>query len=51
MYRMVYQNWNKEQASDELMNGGYGYHSMWKNIPSYIRKVDIEKIRSQAALD
>ncbi len=51
MYRMVYQDWSKEQASDELMNGGYGYHSMWKNIPAYIREVDVEKIRAEVERD
>lgn len=51
MYRMVYQDWSKEQASDELMKGDYGYHSMWKNIPTYIRTVNIEKIRTQIELD
>ena len=45
MYRVLYQNWSKEQALDELQNGGYGYHSMWKNIPIYLSDVDIEKIR------
>ncbi|MDE2427328.1 MAG: dual specificity protein phosphatase family protein [Burkholderiales bacterium] len=47
MYRMLYQGWSKEQALDELVNGGYGYHSMWKNIPVYIRQVDLEKIRTE----
>ena len=47
MYRILYQGWSKEQALDELENGGYGYHAMWKNIPTYLRKVDIEKIRAQ----
>ncbi|NDI87182.1 protein-tyrosine-phosphatase [Undibacterium sp. B2R-29] len=45
MYRILYQSWTKEQALEELTQGGYGYHSMWKNIPDYLRRVDIEKIR------
>jgi protein tyrosine/serine phosphatase len=45
MYRIVYQGWTKEAALDELFHGGYGYHSMWKNIPSYIKHVDVEKIK------
>ena len=45
MYRMLYQGWSKDEALQELTQGGYGYHSMWKNIPTYINKVDIEKIR------
>jgi tyrosine-protein phosphatase SIW14 len=43
MYRIVFQGWSKEEATDELMHGGYGYHSMYRNIPEYIEMVDIEK--------
>lgn len=45
-YRILYQNWDRERALDELVNGGYGYHSMWKNIPAYLRAFDIEKLRN-----
>jgi protein tyrosine/serine phosphatase len=45
MYRILYQDWSKDAAIDELMKGGYGYHAMYKNIPEYIRKVDILNIR------
>ncbi len=45
MYRILYQAWTKEKALEELMKGGYGYHSMWKNIPEYLKNVNIEKIR------
>jgi len=45
MYRVLYQNWSKEAALKELTEGGYGYHAMWTNIPTYFNAVDIEKIR------
>jgi protein tyrosine/serine phosphatase len=45
MYRIVFQDWSREAALDELINGGYGYHSIWTNIPRYIGNADIEKIR------
>lgn len=47
MYRIVFQNWTKEQALDELKNGGYGFHKIFMNIPAYIKKVDIEKIKAK----
>ena len=47
MYRILYQNWSKEEAIEELMKGGYGYHSLYRNIPEYIRKVDTESIRQR----
>ena len=46
MYRIVEQGWTKEAALDELKNGGYGYHSMWTNIPDYIEDVDVQRFRS-----
>jgi len=45
MYRIVEQHWTREDAIRELTEGGYGFHSMWTNIPDYLRKVDLEKIR------
>ncbi|HWX02319.1 tyrosine-protein phosphatase [Collimonas sp.] len=51
MYRVVFQGWNKQQALEELTEGGYGYHSLWKNIPKYMAAVDIEKIRTAVAND
>jgi protein tyrosine phosphatase (PTP) superfamily phosphohydrolase (DUF442 family) len=48
-YRIVFQGWTKDDAIDELVNGGYGYHSMYKNIPEFIRQVDVEKVK-QAVL-
>jgi len=46
MYRIVVQGWSREQAIDELVNGGYGFHAVWKNILDYLRQVDVGKIRS-----
>ncbi len=45
MYLIVFQGWLKNEAIDELMHGGYGYHSIYKNIQKYIRKADIEAIK------
>lgn len=45
MYRIVFQNWTKEEALDELMNGGYGFHTYYKNILEYIKNVNVETIR------
>ncbi len=48
MYRMVFQNWPRQQAIDEFINGGYGYHaSFYPNIERYLETVDIEAVRRQ----
>jgi protein tyrosine/serine phosphatase len=50
MYRVVFQGWDTARALAELTQGGYGYHAVWKNIPSYLADVDIEKVRKAVAL-
>jgi protein tyrosine/serine phosphatase len=49
MYRMLEQNWTAEDALRELVDGGYGYHSLWRNIKRYVRSVDVAALR--AAVD
>jgi protein tyrosine/serine phosphatase len=49
MYRVLEQGWTPSDALAELTDGGYGYHSMWKNIRRYLESVDVEKLR--AAID
>ena len=51
MYRMVFQGWTREQALEELQSGDFGYHTLWKNIPDYLRNVDVESIRRRVAAD
>lgn len=47
LYRIVFQNWSKEEALDELMHGGFGYHAIYKNIPEFIRQADIKEIKQK----
>ena len=47
MYRMLYQDWPRDKAIDELKNGGYGYHAVWKNIERYLSRVNVEDIRAR----
>lgn len=46
MYRMVFQGWTREEAMREMREGGYGYHTVWKNIVKYLRNVDVDAIRA-----
>jgi protein tyrosine/serine phosphatase len=47
MYRIVVQGWDKQRAVEEMTQGNYGYHPVWKNILQYIENVDVDKIRRQ----
>ena len=44
MYRIIFQGWDREAALTELQDGGYGFHSVWVNIPRYVKGVDVEAI-------
>jgi uncharacterized protein (TIGR01244 family) len=46
MYRILEQGWTREQALRELKEGGYGFHSIWVNIPRYIEHTDTERLRA-----
>lgn len=49
IYRIAVQGWSKERALDEMVNGGYGFHPMWKNLRRYIRALDIAAVKAKAA--
>jgi len=50
LYRIAVQGWTKGQAIEEMTKGGFGYHSIWKNLVDYIKELDIDKIKKKAGL-
>ena len=51
LYRIVFQGWSKEAAIDELKNGGYGFHTVYANIPSFIRNLDETALKKAVMQD
>jgi protein tyrosine/serine phosphatase len=49
MYRVLEQGWTPEDALAELVDGGYGYHRLWKNIRRYVLEADVAKLRAAIA--
>jgi protein tyrosine/serine phosphatase len=49
MYRVLEQGWTPDEALEELTAGGYGYHSVWKNILRYVRSADVDELRAAIA--
>ncbi len=49
LYRILYQNWTVEEAKDELINGGFGFHESFENIPKALDEMDLDSLRK--ALD
>ncbi len=49
IYRITFEGWTKAQATDEMINGGYGFHPMWQNLLRYIEELDVNAIKMQVA--
>ena len=50
MYRIVYLNWPKEEALAEMKQGGFGFHWYYLNIPAFIKRVDVARIRKRLGM-
>lgn len=51
IYRIAVQGWSKDEAIDEMTKGGFGYHSIWQNLPDYVRNLDIQNIKHKAGIN
>lgn len=47
MYRLVFQNWTKDDAIHEMTKGNFGFHTAYSNIIDFVRDADIEKIKEK----
>jgi len=51
LYQMVFLGVPKEDAIREMIEGGYGHHKIYINIPRLLRKIDVEKLRNELGLE
>ena len=49
LWRMLYQDWTRQEALAELVDGGFGFHPVWANIPRYLAGVDVDDLRRRVA--
>jgi protein tyrosine/serine phosphatase len=49
-YRIAVEGWTPADALDEMVNGGYGHHSMYGNLRTLISGLDAAKLRSDLGL-
>lgn len=49
--RIVVEGWTVDRAVDEMIDGGFGFHAVWDNLPAYLRSLDVERLRREAGLD
>ena len=50
IYRVAVDGWTKQQAIDEMTKGGFGFHSVWTNLPKFIEKLDVKKVKAKAGV-
>ena len=46
-YRIVVCGWSKQEAIDEMINGGFGFHRVWVNLIKFIEDLDVESLREE----
>lgn len=49
-YRMVVEGWSAEEAIEEMREGGYNYHAIWRNMVRYLRRLDVAAARSELGI-
>jgi tyrosine-protein phosphatase SIW14 len=51
-YRMVYENWSKDEAINEFLDKDYGYHEKWfPNILALLRSLDIDLLKKDLGIE
>ncbi len=49
-YRLVADGWTKEKAIEEMTQGPFGFHEIWRGLPKFIRALDVEKLQKQLGI-
>jgi protein tyrosine/serine phosphatase len=50
LYRIVIQGWTKEAAIREMTQGGFGYHSVWKDLIKFIQGFDVDALKKELSI-
>ena len=49
MYRIVNQGWRIDEAKREMVEGPYGFHTVWRNIPKMYNEDTVAQVRLELA--
>lgn len=49
-YRVVMQGWTREEAVEEMVEGGFGYHEVFEGPVDYVRTFDVQAVRDLAGI-
>ena len=50
IHRMAFEGWTKQEAIKEMTDGGFGYHTVWRNLIKYLNELDVEKLKKKAGI-
>ncbi len=50
IYRIAVEGWTKDEAIAEMTQGGFGFHAIWKNLPRYLRALDVDDLKKRAGI-
>ena len=50
MYRVIYQGWSLDAACSEMIDGGYGFHSMWQDIAGFLTPQNEALVRAELGI-
>lgn len=50
LYRILYQNWSKAAALQEMQGKAYGFHTIWGNIPRFVQELDVAQFRREVGM-
>ncbi len=49
-YRIIYEHWTVDEAKDELVNGGFGYHEEFEAVLQTLDDTDLTQLRNHLGL-
>ena len=50
IFRLIFEDWSKPDAIEEMVTGGYGFHKMWQNLVECVKNADVAELRKSAGL-
>jgi protein tyrosine phosphatase (PTP) superfamily phosphohydrolase (DUF442 family) len=50
LYRVAVQGWSKEEAIEEMVQGGFGFHGVWDNLIQWMKALDVEHIKRRTGI-
>ena len=51
LYRVAVDGWTKEEAIQEMTEGGFNFHPIFDNLPEWIEELDVEAIKKEVGLE